>query len=165
MKNKHLFAWVLITLLVASLACSLVNGGAEAPAAEEAQPPIQQDAPPGAKPTLEAPPPGEEKPAGPPPGKSGDYDTEFPLPDDVQNFTGGDDQVNFATSMTLEQAIDFYRRIFAEMGLTERKINTAITDTTFSMVFDGHAKGQAIVIQGVDLGNSMTNVNIRFEDV
>jgi hypothetical protein len=33
------------------------------------------------------------------------------------------------------------------------------------MVFDGHAKGQAIVIQGVDLGNSMTNVNIRFEDV
>ena len=97
--------------------------------------------------------------------ESQEYDTAFPLPDDVQNFTGGGDQVNFATEMSIDQSIDFYRRIFAEMGLIERKINTAITDTTFSMVFDGHTNGDAIVIQGVDLSNGTTNINIRFEDV
>jgi hypothetical protein len=33
------------------------------------------------------------------------------------------------------------------------------------MVFDGDPSGQAIVIQGVDLGNGKTNVNIRYEKV
>lgn len=167
MKNKHLLAWIFVTLLAASLACSLVTGSTEAPAVEEVQPPAQQDAPPGAKPTLEAPPPGEEKPVGPPPEKSGDYDTIFTLPPNVQNFTGNgnDADINYQTDMPLDEVIRFYRRAFTEEGLTEREINTAITDTTFSMVFDGHEKGQAIVIQGVDLGNGTTNVNIRFEDV
>ncbi|MBL7161117.1 MAG: hypothetical protein ISS57_00815 [Anaerolineales bacterium] len=97
--------------------------------------------------------------------ESREYDTEFPLPDDVQNFTGGGDQVNFATSLTVEEAIEFYRGALTEMGLIERTLNTAITETTFSMVFDGHESGEAIVVQGVDLGNGTTNINIRFEDV
>jgi len=33
------------------------------------------------------------------------------------------------------------------------------------MVFDGHPNGKSIVVQGVDLGNGTTNINIRFEDV
>jgi hypothetical protein len=67
--------------------------------------------------------------------------------------------------VSVEDAIAFYRDAFAGAGLTERTINTAITATTFSMVFDGHASGKAIVVQGVDLGNGTTNINIRFEDV
>ena len=93
------------------------------------------------------------------------YDTEFPLPSKVQNFTGGGEQVNFATNLTVEEAIAFYRKELTAIGLSERKINTAITETTFSMVFDGHPNGKAIVVQGVDLGNGTTNINIRFEDV
>jgi len=93
------------------------------------------------------------------------YDTEFPLPSNVQNFTGGGGQVNFATSLTVEEAITFYREELNAIGLTEREINTAITETTFSMVFDGHPNGKSIVVQGVDLGNGTTNINIRFEDV
>src|SRR3989304_4348511 len=76
----------------------------------------------------------------------------------------GDGPINFQTDMNLTDTIAFYREAFTKLGYTERTINTAITDTTFSMVFDGHASGKAIVIQGVDLGGS-TNVHIRFEAI
>jgi predicted outer membrane repeat protein len=88
------------------------------------------------------------------------------MPDDVSNLTDtGGGAINFQTSISLEDAIVFYRAEFSEAGYVERDINTAITETTFSMVFDGHASGEAIVIQGVDLGDGSTNISIRFEDV
>ncbi len=94
------------------------------------------------------------------------FDTIFPLPDDVQNFTGdgGESPVNFQTSLSLDEVVEFYRQAFTEQGLTERTILTEISDSGFSMVFDGWPNGKAVVIQGVDFGTSM-NVNIRFEDV
>lgn len=94
------------------------------------------------------------------------YNTKFPLPGQVSNFTDtGDGSINFQTNTNLKDTIAFYRDAFGRQGLKERTINTAITDTTFSMVFDGDPSGQAIVIQGVDLGNGKTNVNIRYEKV
>jgi len=93
-------------------------------------------------------------------------DTTFPLPTSVSNFTAtGDEAINFQTKMSLEDTLAFYRAAFAKAGLIERTINTAITETTFSIVFDGDASGMAIVVQGVDLGGGSTNVNIRYEDV
>jgi hypothetical protein len=94
------------------------------------------------------------------------YDTVFPLPDNVQNFMGegGEGQVNFQTSLSLDEVIEFYRQALTDKGLTERPILTVTSDTTFSMVFDGWPNGQALVIQGVDLGANR-NVNIRLEDV
>lgn len=100
-----------------------------------------------------------------PAGKAS-YDTAFPLPDNVQNFMGGggENMVNFQTSLTLNEIMEFYRQALAEKGLTESAPHTATTDTTFSMVFLGWPNGQALVIQGVDLGANR-NVNIRLEDV
>lgn len=98
-------------------------------------------------------------------GNSG-YNTKFPLPSDVSNFTEtGNGSINFQTGMSLKDTIQFYRNAFKNEGLVERTVNTAITDTTFSLVFDGDPSGQAIVVQGVDLGNGKTNVNIRYEKV
>ena len=98
-------------------------------------------------------------------GSSG-YNTKFPLPSSVSNFTTtGDNAINFQTKVGLKDSIEFYRTEFTKLGLTERSINTSITDTTFSLVFDGDSSGKAIVVQGVDLGNGSTNVNIRYEDV
>jgi hypothetical protein len=92
--------------------------------------------------------------------------TKFPLPGNVSSFTDTrNDSINFQTTLSLEDTIAFYRDAFGKQGLTERTINTAITDTTFSLVFDGDPSGKAIVVQGVDLGNGKTNVNIRYEDV
>jgi hypothetical protein len=106
---------------------------------------------------------GETAPGGT--GSTG-YSTKFPLPASVSNFTDtGNESINFQTKTSLGDTITFYREAFAQAGLTERTINTAITDATFSLVFDGDPSGKAIVVQGVDLGNGTTNVNIRFEDV
>jgi hypothetical protein len=92
-------------------------------------------------------------------------DTEFPLPDSVNNLTDAMGTIIFQTDMTLDETIAFYRNTFAEKGYTERDLLTSITDTTASLVFDGHESGQAIVLQLVVLGESNTNVTLRFEDV
>lgn len=192
MNRKRAFVMILISLLIASLACSLVGGLGEEAVVEEAAPEAESDAAveeeeaapteeepveeaeemeePEAEEAEEAEQVEEEQPeeedAAPAEEQSAEYDTEFPLPEMVENFMGSDDtQVNFSTDLSIEEAIEFYRQAFEDEGLTERTINTAITDTTFSMVFDGHESGQAIVVQGVDLGDGSTNINIRFEDV
>ena len=99
-------------------------------------------------------------------GGTGSYDTEFPLPADVKNFMKLEDgSINYQTSMKLTEVVDFYRAAFEKAGYTERDITTVVNDTTFSIVWDGHPSGQALVVQGVDLGDGTTNVNVRFEDV
>jgi hypothetical protein len=160
--NKNRWIIALVVLLLASLACSVISGGDKAPAAEaapdsgSAPEPTAPPADGGAK--VEATPTVVEK-------APDSYDTEFPLPSEVSNFMStGNEGINFQTTMSLEEAVTFYRDAFKAAGYKEREINTVVDDAVFSMVFDGHANGKAIVIQGVDLGES-TNINIRFEDV
>ena len=92
--------------------------------------------------------------------------TEFPLPENVSNFTDlGNGAINFQTDLSITDAISFYRDAFSKAGYIEREINTAITDETFNLVFDGHASGKAIIVQGVDLGAGSINISIRLEDI
>lgn len=133
--RKHYWFIGLVVLVAASLACGALGGGSGGTGGA---------------------------------GGSGNtsYNTKFPLPGSVSNFTDtGNGSINFQTDMSIKDTIAFYREAFTKAGLTERTINTAITDTTFSMVFDGDPSGEAVVIQGVDLGNGKTNVNIRHEKV
>lgn len=94
-----------------------------------------------------------------------EYDTVFPMPESVENFMGegGETPVNFQTSLSLEDAVVFYREELTAQELVERDLLTVEEDGVFSIVFDGHENGMAIVIQGVDLGES-SNINIRFEN-
>ncbi|MBI9044741.1 MAG: hypothetical protein JEZ06_09660 [Anaerolineaceae bacterium] len=97
-------------------------------------------------------------------GQSKGYDTDFPLPHDVDNFMDmGDDAINFQTSLPFEESAEFYLTTLAEMGFKEEKLLTVIGDGAFSMVFHGAPNGKVIVVQGVDL-NGSTNINIRYED-
>jgi hypothetical protein len=166
--NKNYWIFALVVLLVSTLACSVFTGGAKAPAATDVpnssggaratQPPDEGNTAKATDTTVEATATAAEKA----PTK---YDTEFPLPSDVSNFNStGNDGINFQTKMSLTDAIAFYRDEFAKAGYKERQINTVINDATFSMVFDGHANGKAIVIQGVDLGGGNISLSIRFED-
>lgn len=99
-------------------------------------------------------------------GSSATGASPFPMPAGVTNLVStGPDAVNFQTSLSLNDALAFYRDAFTKQGLAERTITTSVTDTTFSIVFDGDPGGKAIVVQGVDLGNGQTNINIRYEDV
>jgi hypothetical protein len=67
--------------------------------------------------------------------------------------------------MSMDDVMQFYRDEYAAMGYTEREILTVISDSTFSMVFDGDPSGNAVVIQSVDLGDGSRTVSIRLEDV
>ena len=153
-KKRWLFL-VLVFVLALTTAC---GGGAPAPAPVVEEAPAVEEA---------APPAAEEAPAQEEAPPAAETETEFPLPEDVDASTVmdlGDGAINFQTSLTLPDAVTFYRFAFAGLGYVERDINTAIEETVFSMVFDGHVNGKAIVIQGVDLGENV-NINIRFEDV
>lgn len=153
-------------LVLASLACQAVMGGdASAPVAE---PQIEQSEPQVEQPDDEA-----DQPVAPEPTDALDefegglgFETEFPLPEDASNgFDFGDGMISFQTELSIEESLAFYRESFTDAGYTEREILTSVTDTVFSVVFDGHESGKAIVIQAVDLGNGSVNITIRFEDV
>ena len=192
MSRKYVFILLLVSLVTASLACSLAEdlvggdaevlkdsptdsidtdpsevvgesapveaGGKDEPGKTDTE--VVEEATPESNDQASE---SETTPEHPP--ESTEYETVFPLPDTVLNFMDmGNDSINFQTELSIEETIAFYRQAFEAENLTERTINTANTKTTFSMVFDGHAGG-TIVIQGVDLGDGTTNVNIRFEDV
>ena len=71
----------------------------------------------------------------------------------------------YQVNMSLADVMAFYRTEYTSLGLTERELLTVVSDSTFSIVFDGSPNGMAVVIQGVDLGGGKTNVSIRYEDV
>ena len=156
MKTNRWFFLTVIFVLALTAAC---GGGAEPTPADI--PPVEEAAPPTDAPPVEEVVPPTDAPA------PVTTESEFPLPDDVDagSVTDmGNGTINFQTSLSLPDAVTFYRFAFMDLGYTEREINTSITETGFSMVFDGHASGKAIVIQGTDFNGSI-NINIRFDDV
>lgn len=91
-------------------------------------------------------------------------DSEFPMSDDAKNVVSIAGTVNYQTDLSLDEVLSFYRDTYGKLGYTEREILTTVTGGVFSIVFDGDPSGQAIVIQGVDLGDGTTNVNISLQD-
>jgi hypothetical protein len=105
-------------------------------------------------------------------GNGSDIDVIFPLPASAEEVMsmGSDSslpQVNYQTSLSLDEVMEFYREELLAAGAVEREILTVTSDGTFSMVFDNWpaAEGLSVVIQGVELNSDMTNVNIRLEEV
>jgi len=142
----------LVILVIASFACGFFGGGRGE--SEVVSPSGDGGAPQGVSPSN-----GSE-------GDSEKINAEFPLPPNIENYLDlGPGAINYQTSMPLNAVVDFYRDTFESAGYTERDITTVINDTTFSIVWDGHPSGQAIVVQGVDLGDGTVNVNVRLEDV
>jgi hypothetical protein len=141
MKTKRTLFIVMIFVLAFTAAC---GGGGDAPA-----PPAEVPA--------EAPPAEEPAPAA--------VEINFPLPDDVDPgsvMDTGNGSINFQTTLSIPDVVTFYR--FAFPDYTEREAITNVEDAAFSIVFDGHESGQAIVIQGFSM-DSGVNVNIRLEDI
>ncbi|NQU29776.1 MAG: hypothetical protein HQ525_03830 [Anaerolineae bacterium] len=148
MQRKPSLFVIMILLLALTAAC-----GDKTTTTAEVAPPAQA--------TLSAP----EVSAKEPPISTG-AEFDFPLPKDVDEGSVmdlGNGSINFQTTLSLSDAITFYRFAFTELGYVEREILTSFEDTGFSVVFDGHPSGEAIVVQGVDLGESV-NINLRFED-
>jgi hypothetical protein len=152
--KKLTMVLAVLALLVSSLACQALTGG-------RGENPME---------TI----PSVDNPSDPQPApfdeSSEDFnfsfsgDSDFPMPNDAKNIISVAGTVNYQTSLSLDEVMDFYRDVFGKQGYAERPILTVVSDGVFSMVFDGHESGKAIAVQGVDLGDGTVNVNIRFED-
>ena len=103
----------------------------------------------------------------PPSSNSGsNVKSDFPMTADASNFTDmGGGSILYYTKMSQADVMKFYRDTYAAKGYKERTVNTSVSDTTFSMVFDGDPSGKAIVIQSVNLGNGSSTVAIRLEAI
>ena len=145
----------LIIIFVLALTTACANGEIPAPA-EETQI-IEETAPP---PTEK--PAQEENPLA-----ATEVKNDFPLPDDVaaNSVTNlGDGAINFETSLSLPDVINFYFSAFIDLDYKERRMLTVITDSRFSIVFDGHPSGKAIVIQGTAFDRGV-KIDLRLEDI
>ncbi len=161
MKKYNVLLAVLV-LVLASLACqTIMKGGdesAEFPELPEITEPQQGGGDVQVPPTA-------------PPISGGDGltiggQTDFPLPEDAANVISmGNDIVNFQTKLSLDEAMKFYLDQFGKLGYVERDGLTVTSDTTFSMVFDGHESGKAITVQGVDLLDGTINISIALVDI
>lgn len=170
-KNSQLL-FAIAVLVLASLACQAVTGGA--PGGDNNPPAIEEPLPPAEEPTNEAEEPEEatEAPAddddgGETGGSTGlGFETEYPIPADAANgYDLGNGMISFQTKMNIQETLEFYRAELSAKGYTEYEITTSVTDTTLNLVFDGHESGNSIVVQAVDLGDGTVNITIRLEKV
>ncbi|WKZ37997.1 MAG: hypothetical protein QY332_08645 [Anaerolineales bacterium] len=154
--KKFNILFAITALIFASLACQAVMGGGNGVEEMDNLSPADNT---------------DNFSTSPPDESSDDFDfsfggdAEFPMPEDAANVVNMAGTVNYQTSLSLDEVMAFYRDAYRKQGLAERELLTTVTGGVFNLVFDGHESGQAIVIQGVDLGDGSMNVNIRLEDV
>jgi hypothetical protein len=92
--------------------------------------------------------------------------TEFPMTDDAFNITELDaGSLLYYTKLSAEDAMQFYRDAYTAKGYTERKVATTVSNSTFSIIFDGDPSGNAIVVQSVDMGDGTRTITVRLEDI
>jgi hypothetical protein len=108
-------------------------------------------------------------PGAPPAGEAGSGEdgkppAPFPLTNDADILTQNPEMVTYSTQLKVDKTVSFYRTEFDKLGFTERDLLTVIADDSFSMVFDGHPNGKAILVQGTDFGDH-TNISIQFIDM
>ena len=151
--KKHSILLAIIFLVLASLACQTLSGGGapQIPSNNNGGNANPQVTIPPLVSTSVAPAIGDQ--------------SEFPMPNGAFNVVNMGGTLNFQVKMSLNEAMKFYKDAFTGSGYKERSILTVTSDTTFSMVFDGHKSGKAIVVQGVDLKDGSVNINIRLEKV
>ena len=99
-------------------------------------------------------------------GKIGNHASLFPIPTDVYNYMVlNPDTLSFSTSLNFDEIIAYYTDEFGKAGYTVRESATEVTDVNFTMIWDGHESGRAIVLQGLDLKNGSYNVIVKFVDM
>jgi CHAT domain-containing protein len=93
----------------------------------------------------------------PPSVPASSYAPVFPVPDGAQNYRQSDDRnFNFETSMSLTEAIAFYRQAFRAEGYREDSARASIDKQSFLLVFHGPWKDQELFVNGADSGGSRT---------
>ena len=171
MKNNTLpILIVILSLVFVSLGCKTLSNLGSKPEQASPQEQIPTGTPePHTEPTQEVVPSqpieatSQPEPTLPDSAGSQTQSADFPMPPGAQNVINKAGLINFQAKMNLNDVMSFYRETFSKEGLIENKLLTVVSATTFNLVFTGAANGQALVIQGTDLGNGMINVSLFYE--
>ncbi len=160
--KKFAGLYAFLALAIASLACQTVmGGGSQSPVINPPVNGMESTA----QPELPAPTQASGEDNFSEDENNQNMQTEFPMPDGAFNVVNMGGALNFQVKMPLGEAMKFYLDEFTKQGYTERADITFVTDSIFSMVFDGHPSGKAIIIQGVDFGDGSININISLQDL
>lgn len=91
------------------------------------------------------------------------YESPFPLPDQVQNFTKfGDVKISFQTDLGLDEVIHFYRGAFNLENLVEIESLAYTSEDSFSLVFSGSMNKMLIYVTGQLLEGDLVEVNVYY---
>lgn len=86
--------------------------------------------------------------------------SDLPTVEDANVLTSSTDQVVYTTATSLADLMEFYRKQFANRGMTEREIATSQQDNLFSMVFDGASDGRSVSVQALNaMGQTTVTVS------
>jgi hypothetical protein len=160
MKHYRLFV-AIAALVLASLACQALTAGRDtdhnnAPSSENG----------GKRPEASQPAEAPTDSINSDSDSSSTIETDFPLTDDAFNVMDlGNGSILYYTKLSAEDVMQFYRDAYTAKGYTERTVTTVVSDTTFSMVFDGDPSGKAVIIQSVAMGDGSRTITVRLEDV
>ncbi|MEI8131366.1 MAG: hypothetical protein WCG34_02960 [Leptolinea sp.] len=89
--------------------------------------------------------------------------SDFPFPADTKIIQSSPEMLIGTVKMPLGDVVSFYRKEIKQQGLSEDTQLTAITDTSFSLVFKGTASGKSLVAQGTDMGDGSISFSVRYE--
>jgi hypothetical protein len=88
----------------------------------------------------------------------------IPVPEDGSIQMGDSTKVDFITSMTIEECVQFYRTTFPELGLVEIEELSNVTDYGATLVFGGYPTGEAIWVKVNELSPTSRKIKVRLVD-
>jgi hypothetical protein len=98
-------------------------------------------------------------------GPPNDGIADLPRPGNSSNLTIlSEGMLTFDTDMNLKDMDAFYKDMLTKKGYTERKNLSMLTEAELGLVFDGHASGQAIIVQGGLIQDYYT-ITLRLRDI
>ena len=88
----------------------------------------------------------------------------IPVPDDGSISMEDATRMDFITSLTIEECVQFYRDTFPALGLIEIEELTKLTDYSATLVFGGYPNGKAIRVKVSNLSQISRNILIHILD-
>ncbi len=88
----------------------------------------------------------------------------IPVPEDGSVQMGDMTKMDFVTSISIEECVEFYRTTFPELGLVEIEELGTMTDFGATLVYGGYPTGEAIWVKVSELSPTSRKIQIRLVD-
>ena len=85
----------------------------------------------------------------------------IPVPEDGSVQMGDMTKVDFITSMTIDECVQFYRTTFPELGLVEIEELSKSTDFGATLVYGGYPTDEAIWVKVNELSSTSREIKVR----